>query len=414
MYPTYPPLQTTLTSDHCIKCNLCTAACPVAAVTDRFPGPKAVGPQLQRFRQPGAASADRSLDYCSGCGVCSQVCPHGVQIAEMNAIARAGIAARDGVPLRNRLLAQPELLGRIGSPLAPLSNLPLRFRPARRLIDRAIGIDRRAPLPSFARRTFRGWFRRSTRDMDVIGSYKVVYFHSCSTNHYEPHIGKAAVKVLARNGCKVSIAEQNCCGLPLQSNGAFKAARALAQANVAKLAPYLRENYIVVGTSTSCTLALRHEYRAVLGLEGPDVDLLARSTYDLFEFLALLADDEAFDARLKPINRHVFYHGPCQLRSHYVGEPAVRLLRRIPMLQVSRSTAACCGVAGTYGLKSEKYRIARDVGATLFEEIAAAKPDRVVCDSETCRWWIEHHTGIKTVHPVELLAEAYPQRVRAR
>ena len=31
--------------DHCIKCNICTAACPVAAVTDKFPGPKFVGPQ---------------------------------------------------------------------------------------------------------------------------------------------------------------------------------------------------------------------------------------------------------------------------------------------------------------------------------------------------------------------------------
>lgn len=26
--------------DRCIKCNICTAACPVSAVTDMFPGPK--------------------------------------------------------------------------------------------------------------------------------------------------------------------------------------------------------------------------------------------------------------------------------------------------------------------------------------------------------------------------------------
>ena len=39
-----------LTLDHCVKCNICTTACPVAAVTPLFPGPKYVGPQAERFR----------------------------------------------------------------------------------------------------------------------------------------------------------------------------------------------------------------------------------------------------------------------------------------------------------------------------------------------------------------------------
>jgi glycerol-3-phosphate dehydrogenase subunit C len=29
-----------LSLDQCIKCNICTTACPVSAVTDLFPGPK--------------------------------------------------------------------------------------------------------------------------------------------------------------------------------------------------------------------------------------------------------------------------------------------------------------------------------------------------------------------------------------
>ena len=28
------------------------------------------------------------------------------------------------------------------------------------------------------------------------------------------------------------------------------------------------------------------------------------------------------------------------------------------------------------------------------------------CDSETCRWQIEHATGVRSVHPVELLHRA--------
>ncbi|MBA3741227.1 MAG: 4Fe-4S binding protein, partial [Chloroflexi bacterium] len=45
----FPPFST----DLCIKCNVCTTVCPVARVTDEFPGPKYVGPQAQRFRAPG-------------------------------------------------------------------------------------------------------------------------------------------------------------------------------------------------------------------------------------------------------------------------------------------------------------------------------------------------------------------------
>ncbi len=67
-------------------------------------------------------------------------------------------------------------------------------------------------------------------------------------------------------------------------------------------------------------------------------------------------------------------------------------------------------MAGTYGLKKEKYDIAAAVGQPLFDQIAAANPQRVVCDSETCRWWIEAHTGKRAVHPIEILAEAYKGR----
>ena len=85
-------------ADACLKCNVCNTVCPVARVTDLFPGPKYVGPQAQRYRlatlaSPGASPAvptpDRTVDYCSGCGMCSIACPADVKIAEMNNRARA-------------------------------------------------------------------------------------------------------------------------------------------------------------------------------------------------------------------------------------------------------------------------------------------------------------------------------------
>ena len=147
--------------DHCIKCNICTAACPVSAVTDLFPGPKYVGPQAQRFRGQHQPSPDESVDYCSGCRVCNTVCPTGVRIAELNARARAKIVADHGLPLRNRLLERSELLGRLGcGPQAPLANFTLTNSLLRLAIERIVGVARKAPLPAFATYTFRSWFKR--------------------------------------------------------------------------------------------------------------------------------------------------------------------------------------------------------------------------------------------------------------
>ncbi len=404
-----PLLSTQLTSDLCIKCNICTSACPVAAVTDLFPGPKAVGPQAQRFRHPALPSPDKSLDYCSGCGVCSLVCPHGVQIAEMNAIARSRIVERDGLSLRNRLISRSELLGKLGSPFAPFSNLPLKIPLLRWLVEKIIGIDRRATFPTFSRGTFRGWFKRSAAAKRSLGVRKVAFFHGCASNYYEPRVAKAAIEVLERNQIKVVLPEQNCCGLPMQSNGDFQTARSYARNNIRKLAHWVREGYDIIGTSTSCTLAIKHEYHSVLGLEGPELELVSQHTYDIFEYLAILDDEGLLNTRFVKRTEKVVYHAPCQQRTHAFGRPAADFMHRFGFTVVESKTD-CCGVAGTYGLKQEKYDIATAVGKPLFQQIADVNPTRVVCDSETCRWWIESQTGKKAVHPIEIMAEAYQGR----
>ena len=134
-------------------------------VTDLFPGPKYVGPQAQRFRDPGAPSPDHSLDYCSGCGVCTLVCPHGVKVMEINTAAKAELrtAAVPREPAQPQVVAQHafgynEVLGQVGGWVAPLANAVMGFRPVRMLMEKTFGIDRHAPFPTFHFRKFRGWF----------------------------------------------------------------------------------------------------------------------------------------------------------------------------------------------------------------------------------------------------------------
>jgi glycerol-3-phosphate dehydrogenase subunit C len=79
----------------------------------------------------------------------------------------------------------------------------------------------------------------------------------------------------------------------------------------------------------------------------------------------------------------------------------------VPELRVIELNIDCCGIAGTYGLKKEKYDISMAVGEQLFREIRDAKAEVAACDSETCRWQIEHGTGVHAVHPIELLYRGY-------
>jgi len=203
---------------------------------------------------------------------------------------------------------------------------------------------------------------------------------------------------------------QDCCGLPLQSNGIFDTARSYVRRLVANLAPYARQGYQIVATSTSCGLMLKREAREILGVEDEDLSVVGDQTYDICEFLADLdaAGQLRTDFRAVPLS--VTYHAPCQQQGHGIGKPALDLLARVPELKVTELDRSCCGIAGTYGLKREKYDIAMKVGSGLFGDIRDAAPDLAVCDSETCRWQIIHGTGRKSVHPVAVLHRAYGLR----
>jgi glycerol-3-phosphate dehydrogenase subunit C len=397
--------------DHCVKCTICETYCPVSNVTPLFPGPKYVGPQAERFRIHDI-SPDDSLDYCSGCGICTHVCPHGVKIAEINSQARAELKAKRGVPLRDKLIARPSVFGRLATPIAPLANWGLANRPLRATVEKMIGIHRNAPMPRFAGRRFSRWARKHS---GPALTDKVVYFHGCSVDYFEPRLGEMTIAVLEHNGYEVIVPpKQGCCGLPLQSNGLFDDARSYIRRLVKILAPYARDGYDIVATSTSCGLMLKREAREILGIEDDDLRTVASRMYDICEFLVGLHDRGRLKTDLSPVPMRVPYHAPCQQKGHSMGSPALELFSLIPELEVLEQDAECCGIAGTYGVKKEKYRIAMDVGARLFDSIGAASVEMTSCDSETCRWQISKATDIPSVHPIELLHRSYGLDVAAR
>jgi glycerol-3-phosphate dehydrogenase subunit C len=389
------------TMDNCTKCNICQSHCPVALATSSFPGPKYAGPQAERFRSI-AVAAETAPQLCSGCGVCTSVCPNDVAVTDIITLAKADLIRRTGgVSLGQRLLNRPDLIGRLGG-LAPwLGNLALGSASLRRVAALATGISADAPLPRFAGRRFRRWLRHHTLGQGT----PIAYFPGCAVEHYDPNVGIAAVKLLTHLGYKVTAPSSGCCSLPMLSSGDFDAARPRAETLINELAPWAAAGQTIVGTSTSCTLTVKSKYAAYLGFADGTAATVAGAVTDICGFLLDRHGDE-LAGRLTPVIKKVLYHGPCQLRGHHIGQPAVELLRLIPGIKLELSEASCCGVAGTYGYDAAKRDIAVKVGRSLMDQIARSKPDLVLCDSETCRWNIEQACGVPCHHPIQLMAEA--------
>jgi glycerol-3-phosphate dehydrogenase subunit C len=397
------------TLENCIKCNICVTACPVAEVTDLFPGPKYEGPQAGRFRQAQQPSPDHSVDYCSGCRVCNEVCPTGVKIAEINARARAALVAEKGIPVRNRLLGRNELIGKICSVAPGLFNFGIHNNFSRAVADNFFAVAAGAALPRWSTEgTFGQWFERS-RANRLQSEKKVVYFHGCGTMYYEPFIGMAAVAVFEHNGYEVIVPEQNCCGLPMLNNGEFDAAESYFESNVDNLTDYARRELPIVGTTPSCTLTLKEEGPQLLDLHDDNVRLMGSAVWDICEWLRELYAQGNLNTDFRSIEMVLPYHAPCQYRAHGIGKPALDILSLIPGLDIRESHARCCGSAGTYVYKKEKHAIAMAVGQELFQFVADQGPEvtMTACDTETCRWQIEVGTDLPSRHPIEILASAY-------
>lgn len=387
--------------DRCIKCSICNAYCPVLKATALFPGPKLAGPDAERFRRRQEGMPADWLELCDYCKICERVCPHQVPIAELHLRARMNVGKIRRPSLRAWIFGHSDLLQKLGSWGTPFSNWITRWTFFRWLLDRGLGIDLRTGFPTYTRGTFEKWFYSRPPAKGI----PIAYFHGCFTNTIEPLVGQAVVEVLEKNGFQVHLPRQECCGLPLISNGYFDLAAKVGQRNIGSLAKTIEEGQEVVFSSPSCGMTLTQEYDRLLHLEG--IPALAGHVHDIFQFLLWLYELGKFNTDFRELKEIHYYHVPCHLRALQIGLPALEILSLIPGLQIFELPEGCCGLAGTYGFKKEKYEVAMEVGEGLFQEIGRLKAKIVVSDCEACRLQIHHHTGVRTLHPIQILRQAY-------
>lgn len=388
--------------ENCLKCNICTQVCPMMSVNPSYPGPKQAGPDGERYRLKDPDYYDKALKYCLNCKRCEVACPSSVRVGDIiqNARLKYGRTSR---PLRDFALSHTDLMGSLASPVANVVNAALSLDSVGKIMN-AVGVDRRKTFPKYSHMTFEKWFRKMAPDQSRFSRY-VSYFHGCYVNYNYPALGKDTVMLLNACGYGVKLLDkEKCCGVALLSNGFENAARKNADINLSSMRRALSSSEAVLTSSSTCTFTMRDEYEHILHIDNSDVRshlmLVTKWIYDCVE------SGKVKLVFKKDWTGKVAYHTACHMGKLGWSFFSISLLRMIPGMELIALPQECCGIAGTFGFKTENYEFTQKIGSPLFDLIRESGADYVSTDCETCKWQIEMNTSLQVLNPISILAAA--------
>jgi len=197
-----------------------------------------------------------------------------------------------------------------------------------------------------------------------------------------------------------------CCGRPMISKGLLDDARRLAQANADALDDVASRGERIVFLEPSCLSAVREDAPALL---RGDAQRKARRVAEACVLFEDYVEQEWQAGRalleLKAGPSKVLLHGHCHQKAMGLMPTARALLARIPSATVVDLDAGCCGMAGSFGYAKEHYDVSRQIGERklLPAARALAAGEMLVAPGTSCREQVAHFTGVRALHPAELL-----------
>jgi Fe-S oxidoreductase len=154
---------------------------------------------------------------------------------------------------------------------------------------------------------------------------------------------------------------------------------------------------------------VRSEYEKLLPDERAEA--LAAGSYGVLEYVyGLLENGADPDPLTRGGGEALTYHAHCQQRTLGLDAHTEAVLGRLGY-DVATTDAECCGMAGSFGYKSDYYDLSVAVGESLAEEIegadgATAGDRRVVASGTSCEEQLTDLLDRPATHPVELLDPA--------
>ncbi|MFC6940086.1 LUD domain-containing protein [Salinirubellus sp. GCM10025818] len=412
---------------YCIRCGACSNSCAnFQHVGGHGFGGETYSGGIGTGWEAGVHGLDSAAEFndlCTGCSRCVNACPVKIDIPWINTVVRERVKRgtdpdtfdhlvdgltpdqeEPGFDLRNRFFGNFETAAKAGSALAPLSNWVANSGPVRGAMDRWLGIDRRRDLPEFRRETLRKWFEDRegpTRTRAGTGvDREVVLYPDVYTNHVQVERGKAAVRVLEALGVDVRIPDVGESGRAPLSQGMVSTAERSARDAYAALSGHLYAGRDVVVVEPSDLAMFRREYEKFLS-DG-SYERLAANSYEVMEYVyGLLENGADADALAAGDGERLAYHSHCQQRTLGLETYTEAVLEGLDY-DVTTSDAECCGMAGSFGYKSEYYELSASVGESLLAEFDT-QGRWVVASGTSCLEQLEGLLDRPTAHPIQVV-----------
>jgi len=380
-----------------------------------------------------SAELDAALSNCLSCKGCTSECPSNVNLSLLKAELMHARYKRDGLPLRERLLSNVDLLGKIGCAMPALANRVLNYRPVRVAMEKMIGLSARRSLPHYAGERFDKWFvkhavagiadpgrssmatMRRTAGVTDPGYSRgaVILWDDTFVRYHEPQIGIAAVKVLEALRFEVSLVQnRRCCGRPAFSQGNLDAAAKVGKDNVDLLSsihnasPARPSNTPILFLEPSCWSMFVEDYHE---LRIENAEKIASRCFLFEKFVDDLLAQEPNALHFDERSAKIAIHPHCHAKS--IMNPAFmrRLAERLPGRKATVLDTACCGMAGAFGALAEKYDLSVRVAQDLMDKLDKQSRDtQIIASGTSCRHQISDLTNIQPKHMAELLAEGLP------
>ncbi|PYI93838.1 MAG: hypothetical protein DMF03_00170 [Verrucomicrobia bacterium] len=233
---------------------------------------------------------------------------------------------------------------------------------------------------------------------------KVILWDDTFVRYNEPHIGKAAVKVLEALGLEVSLARRRkCCGRPAFSQGNLDAAAKLGAHNI-NLLNRTGDDRPILFLEPSCYSMFVDDYRE---LKIANAEPIAKRSFLFEKFVNDLLDREphraCFDHRPESVAIHAHCHAKSLMNPIFMPQ----LIERLPGRTAKLLDTGCCGMAGAFGMMESKRQLSLQVAALMLKKIYAEGPGvTVVASGTSCRHQISELSRTKPKHMAEVLADA--------
>lgn len=354
------------------------------------------------------------LESCLACKGCKRECPSNVDMTRLRAEILQHKYDAQGTPLRTYLVARMAQIESLGALVRPLYNLFATWNPSAWIIKKIVRFSSNRQIPKLSRYSMRKLVAREqlkiTQTKPV--NKKVYLFADEFTNHQEAELGLTFAKLLMKLGYEVEIPKHVESGRAAISKGCLKLAKKFAEKNVRLLADKVSESHPLVGIEPSCILSFRDEYPDLVSLEMRQKAMELGKHCLLFdEFLMQeITAGSISENDFSSVEADIWLHGHCHQKALVGVEKTAEVFKKLlPQATVHVIPSGCCGMAGSFGYEKEHYETSMAIGEmVLFPAVRKATANKekhviVAAPGTSCRQQILDGTGVKALHPIELL-----------